>query len=37
MSKTVLQTALCYLETIHTKVPELVEKEKIGDEVYGNP
>lgn len=30
MSGTVLQTALCYLEAICAKVPELVEKEKNG-------
>jgi hypothetical protein len=30
-SGSVLQTALWYLEAIHAKVPELVEKEKTGD------
>ena len=30
----VLQTALCYLEGIHTKVPELVQKEKNGEGVH---
>ena len=25
-----MQTALCYLEVIRTKIPELVEKEKMG-------
>lgn len=36
-SGTVLQTALCYLEAIRPKVPELVRKEKIGDGVQGEP
>jgi hypothetical protein len=30
-----LPTALCYLEAIHAKVPELVEREKTGDGVQG--
>ena len=34
-SGTVLQTALCYLEAIRAKVPELVEKEKNGTGVQG--
>jgi hypothetical protein len=33
----VLQTALCYLEAIRANVPELVEREKIGDGVQGEP
>jgi hypothetical protein len=36
-SGSVLQTALCYLEAIRAKVPELVEKEKTGDGVQGEP
>jgi len=36
-SGSVLQTALCYLEAIRSKVPELVEKEKMGDGVQGEP
>lgn len=36
-SGTVLQIALCYLEAIRPKVPQLVEKEKIGDGVQGEP
>jgi hypothetical protein len=32
-----MQMALCYLEAICTKIPELVEKEKIGDGVQGEP
>ncbi|KZP34733.1 hypothetical protein FIBSPDRAFT_1035709 [Athelia psychrophila] len=34
-SGSVLQTALCYLEAIRSKVPELVEKEKNGTGVQG--
>ncbi|KAF7983642.1 hypothetical protein HWV62_20588 [Athelia sp. TMB] len=34
-SGTVLQTALCYLEAIRAKVPELVEKEKNGTSIQG--
>jgi hypothetical protein len=36
-SGSVLQTALCYLKAIHAKVPELVEREKTGDGVQGEP
>jgi hypothetical protein len=36
-SGSVLQTALCYLEAIRAKVPELVEKEKMGEGVQGEP
>ena len=36
-SGSVLETALCYLEAIHIKIPELVEKEKMGDGVQGEP
>ena len=36
-SGSVLQTALCYLEAIRTKIPELVEKEKMGNGVQGEP
>jgi hypothetical protein len=32
-----LQIDLCYLEAIRSKVPELVQKEKIGDGVQGEP
>jgi hypothetical protein len=32
-----LQTALCYLEAIREKIPELVEKEKRGVRVQGEP
>jgi len=31
----VLQMALCYLEAIHSKVPDLVQKEKMGEGVQG--
>ena len=34
-SGSVLQTALCYLEAIRAKVPELVQKEKSGEGVNG--
>ncbi|KAF7983636.1 hypothetical protein HWV62_20576 [Athelia sp. TMB] len=34
-SGTVLQTALCYLEAIRTKVPELMEREKSGMDIQG--
>ena len=34
-SGSVLQTALCYLEAIRAKVPELVQKEKNGEGVHG--
>ncbi|KAF8070645.1 hypothetical protein FPV67DRAFT_1033891 [Lyophyllum atratum] len=33
----VLQTALCYLEAIRAKVPELVQQEHSGDGVKGEP
>lgn len=33
----VLQTALCYLEAIRAKVPELVRKEQAGEGVRGEP
>ena len=33
----VFQTALCYLEAIRSKVPQLVEKEKAGHGVQGEP
>ena len=36
-SGNVLQTALCYLEAIRAKVPELVEKEKMGQGIQGEP
>jgi hypothetical protein len=36
-SGSVLQTALCYLEAIRGKVPLLVEKEKMGEGVQGEP
>jgi hypothetical protein len=36
-SGSVLQMALCYLEAICAKVPELIEKEKMGDGVQGEP
>lgn len=36
-SGSVLQTALCYLEAIRSKVPELVEQEKMGNGVQGEP
>ena len=29
--------ALCYLKAIRAKVPELVEKEKMGDRIQGEP
>jgi len=37
MSGSIFQTALCYLEVIHMNVPELVEKEKMGVGVQGDP
>ncbi|KAH7929900.1 hypothetical protein BV22DRAFT_1109651 [Leucogyrophana mollusca] len=36
-SGSVLQTALCYLEAIRAKVPELVSKEKLGTSVHREP
>jgi hypothetical protein len=36
-SGTIIQTALCYLEAIFTKVPELVEKEKVGEGIQSEP
>jgi hypothetical protein len=27
----ILQVALCYLEAIHSKVPDLIQKEKMGE------
>ena len=33
----VFQTALCYLKAIRVMVPQLVEKEKTGDGVQGEP
>lgn len=36
-SGSVLQTALCYLEAIRTKIPQLVEKEKMGEGIQGEP
>jgi len=36
-SGNVLPTALCYLEAIHAKIPELVEKEKRGVRIQGEP
>lgn len=33
----VLQTALCYLEAIRTKVPDLVRKEQAGEGIHGEP
>ena len=34
-SGSVLQMTLCYLETIHNKVPDLGQKERMGEEVQG--
>ncbi|KZP16941.1 hypothetical protein FIBSPDRAFT_41257 [Athelia psychrophila] len=34
-SGSVLETALCYLDVIHSKVPELIEREKNGTAVPG--
>ena len=28
--------ALCYLESIHSKVPDLIQKEKMGEGVQGD-
>ncbi|ESK96589.1 g1 s-specific cyclin [Moniliophthora roreri MCA 2997] len=36
-SGTVLQTALCYLEAIRPKIPELVRQEKAGQGIKGEP
>ncbi|KAG9220724.1 hypothetical protein CCMSSC00406_0003823 [Pleurotus cornucopiae] len=36
-SACVLQTALCYLEAIRSKVPELVRQEALGEGIQGEP
>ena len=36
-SGNILQTALCYLEPIHSKVPEILQQEKMGIRAYYQP